>query len=376
MIIQSSDTRLSSARVYSSKSYSAQMTQRLSGLGAPSNVLTSDSAGTRALPDFFAYLIEGDEETSKKVVEDEVEEKEESKDHEEEQSLSDMVKRFQNTQAVKSTSVAERIKQLNKIRSKTLDYLLEVLFGKKRAMPIEDSWETVDTAEAGSIGIQTQQFRQTSYFHYEENESVSFAAQGKVVTADGREMDLNFEMNLSRSFVMETREYYDYSAPVFCDPLVIQLDGSMPSVSDMKFFFDLDADGEEEEISLLGQGNGFLALDQNEDGIINDGSELFGTRSGNGFHDLERYDVDRNGWIDEADEIFDKLRIWMKQEDGTDKLLTLKEAGVGAIHLGSIDTQFAYNNEDNVTNAMARRSGFFLYENGGTGSLQQLDMAT
>ena len=41
------------------------------------------------------------------------------------------------------------------------------------------------------------------------------------------------------------------------------------------------------------------ALDINEDGKINDGKELFGTASGNGFGDLAAYDQDNNGWIDE-----------------------------------------------------------------------------
>ena len=68
--------------------------------------------------------------------------------------------------------------------------------------------------------------------------------------------------------------------------------------------------------------------------MINDGNELFGTKSGDGFKDLAKYDKDRNGWIDEADDIFDDLRIWTKDEQGNDKLLTLKEAGVGAIYLG------------------------------------------
>ena len=35
------------------------------------------------------------------------------------------------------------------------------------------------------------------------------------------------------------------------------------AVSDQKFFFDLDCDGEEEEISSLQAGSGFLALDLN-----------------------------------------------------------------------------------------------------------------
>ena len=79
-------------------------------------------------------------------------------------------------------------------------------------------------------------------------------------------------------------------------------------LSDQTFYFDLDADGEEEEISML-KGSGYLALDKNEDGIINDGSELFGTGNGDGFADLARYDEDGNGWIDENDSILSLIHI-------------------------------------------------------------------
>lgn len=160
------------------------------------------------------------------------------------------------------------------------------------------------------------------------------------------------------------------------DPLVINLDCAVAEVKDMKFYFDLDADGEEEEISELGAGSGYLALDKNGDGVINDGSELFGTKSGDGFADLAAYDVDKNGWIDEADEVFSKLKIWTKDEHGENKLLDLKEAGVGAIYLGSADTRFSLNNEEtNATNAVIRKTGVYLREDGTAGTVQHVDLA-
>ena len=159
----------------------------------------------------------------------------------------------------------------------------------------------------------------------------------------------------------------------YCDPLVINLDTNIAQVSDQKFFFDLDQDGKEEEISSLKSGSGFLALDLNGDGVINDGGELFGTKSGNGFADLAKYDSDGNGWIDEADAIWEKLLIWTKDEDGNDKLYHLSELGVGAIGLGRTSTQFALNSEkDNSHNAMIRSTGIFLYENGNVSTVQHL----
>lgn len=135
-------------------------------------------------------------------------------------------------------------------------------------------------------------------------------------------------------------------------------------------------EGTADRISMLKSGSGFLALDKNGNGKIDDGSELFGTQSGDGFADLEEYDIDKNGWIDEADEIFDKLRIWIRDENGNDRLIKLKEAGVGAICLKNADTQFSLNSRySNRTNAYIRKTGIFLYENGGVGTVQHLDLA-
>ena len=163
---------------------------------------------------------------------------------------------------------------------------------------------------------------------------------------------------------------------VLCDPLVINLGCNIAEVSDVKFKFDLDCDGEDDNISTLSSNSGFLALDLNEDGIINDGSELFGTKSGNGFYDLSAYDEDGNGWIDEADSIFNKLRIFTVSENGSQTLLDLKSQDIGAIYLGNVSTDFSLNSlQDNRTNAVIRSTGIFLYENGSVGSIQQVDMA-
>ena len=160
------------------------------------------------------------------------------------------------------------------------------------------------------------------------------------------------------------------------DPLVINLDDNVDSISDQTFFFDLDSDGTLDEISSLNRGSGFLALDKNGDGEINDGSELFGALTGNGFAELAQYDLDGNGWIDEADDIYDKLRVWSVDKDGNPKLFTLKESDIGAICLASAPTQFSVTDEWNQTRAMVRSSGFFLRESTGlAGSVQQIDLA-
>lgn len=207
-----------------------------------------------------------------------------------------------------------------------------------------------------------------------ETETTHFQTQGVALTADGRALSFGVDFEMSRAFEEETLNFKQEAYKVI-DPLVINLDSNVASVSDKKFFFDLDYDGTEEEISFADKGSGFLALDKNGDGIINDGSELFGTRSGDGFKDLAAHDTDGNGWIDEADDIFNRLKIWTKNDDGTDRLMTLKEADVGAIYLGNASTQFSLHSaETGDRNAIIRKTGIYLKESGGAGTMQHVDL--
>lgn len=207
-----------------------------------------------------------------------------------------------------------------------------------------------------------------------EQESMTFSTTGIAKTADGREISFNLDLEMSRAFCgsvqAESLESY-----IMTDPLVINLDNSPAGLSDQKFYFDLDGDGKKDEISNLKKGSAFLAYDKNGDGVINDGSELFGTKSGDGFADLAAYDKDGNGWIDEGDDIYSKLKVWTKDEDGNDKLIGLKEADVGAIYLGSASTDYHLNDASNNINGMIRQTGIFLRESGGVGTVQHVDLA-
>lgn len=254
------------------------------------------------------------------------------------------------------------------IQSQVINYLLDLFFGKgekEKSSP----YQFMNGFGQSFGGTYTQ----SSYFY--EKETTSFQTKGSVITADGRELSFNIEVEMTRSFTSYAMQRIDFGAARVCDPLVINLNSNVAQVSDQKFLFDIDADGEKDQISMLASGSGYLALDKNGNGRIDDGSELFGTKSGDGFADLEEYDIDKNGWIDEADAIFDKLRIWTKDENGNDRLIKLKEAGVGAICLKNADTQFSLNSRyGNRTNAYIRKTGIFLYENGRTGTVQHLDL--
>lgn len=211
--------------------------------------------------------------------------------------------------------------------------------------------------------------------YFEESESTSFSTTGTVKTADGREINFNVNVGMSREFQEYYREDLELASFSFCDPLVINLDTDVAQLEDQTFYFDIDGDGEQDEVSQLGAGSGYLALDKNGDGVINDGKELFGTASGNGFSDLAKYDEDGNGWIDENDAVWDKLKIWTKDENGKDVLYTLADKGVGAICLQNASTDFTQKGTGGQTLGAIRNTGVFLYENGNVGTVQHVDVA-
>jgi hypothetical protein len=141
----------------------------------------------------------------------------------------------------------------------------------------------------------------------------------------------------------------------------------------MKFSFDLDADGKEESISQFASASGYLALDKNADGKINNGTELLGPATDDGFSELAQLDGDKNGWIDENDAAFNQLKIWIPGTDGG-KLMSLKEAGVGALALAHINSQFELRGQRNSDLGAVKDTGVFLFEDGGVGTLQEIDL--
>ena len=245
----------------------------------------------------------------------------------------------------------------------------------------ESSSTSASVKSLGSISIGTggsgttwQRVTATSGF-VSESESTTFASSGMVKTQDGRSIDFNIEVSMSRAFTSQINTLTTQNY-IKTDPLVINLDTDIGSVTDQKFLFDLDSDGEEEEISFAGKGSGFLALDRNGDGRIGDGSELFGTKSGDGFKDLAAFDEDGNGWIDENDSIYSKLKVWTKDEAGNDYLINLKDADVGAIYLDNADTQFSLKDGNNRLNGEIKKTGIYLHEStGAAGTLNHVDLA-
>lgn len=212
----------------------------------------------------------------------------------------------------------------------------------------------------------------TSYYEAEQS---TFAAQGVVKTADGQEINFSLDLSMSREYFEQSDVSVRAGQANMKDPLVVNFGGNAAQLADARFGFDIDSDGIKDKIPFLKPGSGFLAFDKNDNGRIDNGKELFGAASGNGFADLAKLDADGNRWIDQNDPAFAKLLVWTPDANATDSLKSLGEFGIGALHLGAQQTPFSIKNADDVLQALIRATGVFLNEDGTAGTLQQVDMS-
>ena len=132
-----------------------------------------------------------------------------------------------------------------------------------------------------------------------------------------------------------------------CEPLILDLTGDGFHLTDTSHgvIFDIRADGHPLRLPWTADSrNGFLALDRNGNGLVDDGSELFGNVTPqpqsvhpNGFGALAQYDWNGDGIIDDRDPVYSLLRIWIDaNHDGIcqpEEMHTLPELSVVSISL-------------------------------------------
>ena len=131
------------------------------------------------------------------------------------------------------------------------------------------------------------------------------------------------------------------------DPLIIDLGDSGIVLHSLEngVYFDLDNNGFAERTAWIDIEDGFLALDRNNNGTIDNGGELFGdqvklsdgSKSSSGFEALKELDGNEDDVIDENDETYEKLRVWIDSNHNgkseSNELKTLDDLGVISISL-------------------------------------------
>lgn len=225
------------------------------------------------------------------------------------------------------------------------------------------------------IGVK-RQYTIEKTIQYERKDAIAFNTQAIIKTED-KEFNIELQCSYTKAFFEQHKETLSFEETNFLDPLIIQYDANASAFdtlsSTMSFQFDLKNDNTLVDIPALKKGNGFLVLDKNNNGTIDNGSEMFGPNTNNGFEELRAYDSDGNHWIDENDPIFNDLLIWSKNENNEESLIALGQSGIGALYLNEIKSDFTYNKSVNESMARLKANSIFLREDGTTGMLSSLD---
>ncbi|MGL4995038.1 MAG: hypothetical protein ACRC6G_02545, partial [Deefgea sp.] len=222
---------------------------------------------------------------------------------------------------------------LEKSKAQRFQSLLELLFGNGEGCchppQAATAMPTVDEAPLNTpASTPTAKLQLIAVEKVRESEQCSFAANGKVCLADGssRQFAVNYQLSRDTEITRAMgAEWFDLQ-----DPLVLDFGAPTAQLNEKSVEFDLDSDGQKEWMRMPSASSAFLFFDRNRNGLADNGSELFGPKSGHGFTELAALDEDQNGWIDEGDAAFKDLKLWQAAVHG-DGVQTLAQAGVGAL---------------------------------------------
>lgn len=199
------------------------------------------------------------------------------------------------------------------------------------------------------------------------------------------ELEVDGDFNLGThhpvwAFAAPGKGFKDFQSPIVLD---LDQNGSLDLVdvwNDKEAVrFDLMADGKKLRTGWVKPTDGFLALDLNGNGMIDNGMELFGeytkgaatvkagTKSfDNGYQALAQYDANKDGKIDAKDPMFAKLVVWQdKNLDGVTQkgeLKSLADTGIAAVSLaygrtGTRAFKIVANNEVRLVSTYTMKDG-------------------
>ena len=196
----------------------------------------------------------------------------------------------------------------------------------------------------------------TGGFHYKNDPENTYYGHGNKYYWDGKDLIINDGLTVKNfnngDLNIRLREKDD-TRPDFKDaenirsPIIIDMngDGVKTTAQGKHTYFDHDGNGFAENTGWVDSNDALLVLDRNQNGLIDDGKELFGSntllssskKAQNGFEALAEFDENRDGVIDTADSVWSRLQLWQdKNQNGLvdeGELLSLSNTQITAIGL-------------------------------------------
>ncbi len=200
---------------------------------------------------------------------------------------------------------------------------------------------TIDTTSEGEV---SWSFTKKSL---KDGSSYNFSVQVVNKAQMKGELSDNYNIKVDKSGL--DSEYNNKLSNTFADPLIFDLDGDGIETLSIKqgVRFDHNSDGDSEHTGWVAADDGLLVRDLNNNGMIDNGAELFGDRTllangdraASGFDALGAYDSNNDDVVDANDAQFSSLKIWQDaNSDGVSQaqeLKSLSDAGIQSISLST-----------------------------------------
>jgi len=184
----------------------------------------------------------------------------------------------------------------------------------------------------------------------DNDDKLDAVESGLAATTDATYADVNGSTDNPAGQLTDTNaggeaDYRDASVT----PLMLDLDGDGVETLSLEngVNFDIDADGKIDRTGWVGADDALLVWDKNNNGLIDDASELFGEHSvqrngekaSDGFAALADLDSNADGVFDRYDSDYAQLQLWQDANSDAQvqahELLTLQQAGVESISLAA-----------------------------------------
>lgn len=268
-------------------------------------------------------------------------------------------------QAAKAKQTEEAKERLDPELEKLL-LILEKVFGAKGARKFALKMQALQVDQQAAVQQQTVQPQRVGWgLEYElhertvETQSASLSAVGELMLADGSALAFRLDWSQSSVRIEERSVRLAMGDAQLKDPLVLDLDGDGIRFMGELARIDLDRDGSTEAVARPAGADRIVALD----------GRLLGADSGEAFRELAALDGDGNGWIDGGDAAYGRLQLW----DGL-RFSSLSAGGVAALATASVALPFQHRGEDGALQALGRRGGVFLGDDGRAGAVAQIDL--
>ncbi len=227
------------------------------------------------------------------------------------------------------------------------------------------------------VRIAGQVFQQGDLLSVEEwhshKQQLSYQVQGQLIINE-QELLLNYQMSLEST--QSSYHKMEVTAAALKDPLIVQFGEQGLGEISSAIEFHINRDNTLDSLPIFSGDVGYLVYDKNSNQQADDGSELFGPRTGQGFNELAELDTNKNGFIDHEDERFEQLFIWQPSKEiiQAEQWLSLQQAKIQAISLSSTTTPYNFYDQQGQIQAQLRQSSFAINNDGLGRGVHQVDV--